>query len=207
MPAHPFMRLIAVSVATAAPLKVPASGGEAHVMSGIRKRPVSTLSSPMPIAVAPLGVAGDEQADLTVHGGLDKAVYAYPSEHYPWWRAQREQAGLADAGPLADWGALGENLTWEGILEADLWVGDTIRIGEVVLRVESPRQPCYKFNAVMGYSRAARHMLESGYSGVYMSVVTPGQLRAGDAIVVEPGPRDVAIAAVNSHRRHKRDAP
>ncbi|MHA7682384.1 MOSC domain-containing protein [Cupriavidus sp. PET2-C1] len=198
------MRLIAISVGKAVPLVVAAVGTEAVVMSGIRKHPLSTLLHPLPVAVRPLGLAGDEQADLSVHGGLDKAVYAYPAEHYAWWNARRREARLPEAEKPLVPGAMGENLTLEGVLETDLWVGDLLRIGDVVLRVESPRQPCYKFNAVMGYRHAIKHMVQSGYSGIYLSVVTPGELQAGTAVIIEPGPREVSIESINTRQRNGR---
>ncbi|GAB7541448.1 MOSC domain-containing protein [Cupriavidus sp. CuC1] len=200
------MRLLAISVGKAVPLFVAAVGTEAVVMSGIRKHPLSTLLHPLSVAVRPLGLAGDEQADLSVHGGLDKAVYAYPAEHYAWWNERRREARLPEAGKPLVPGAMGENLTLEGVLETDLWVGDLLRIGDVVLKVESPRQPCYKLNAVMGYRHAIKHMVQSGYSGIYLSVVTPGDLQAGAAVAVEPGPRDVSIESINTRQRNGRQS-
>lgn len=198
------IRLLAISVGTALPLLVAAAGTEAVVMSGIRKHPLSTLLHPLKVAVHPLGLTGDEQADLSVHGGLDKAIYAYPAEHYAWWNERRREAHLPDAARPLAYGAMGENLTLEGVLESDLWVGDRLRIGDVLLEVESPRRPCYKFNAVMGYRHAVRHMVQSGYSGVYLSVVTPGELRAGAEVRLEPGPRGMSIESINAHLRNSR---
>ncbi|KJK16524.1 sulfurase [Burkholderiaceae bacterium 16] len=200
------MRLLAINVGRALPLFVAAAGTEAVVMSGIRKHPLSTLLHPLAVAVRPLGLAGDEQADLSVHGGLDKAVYAYPAEHFAWWNERRREAHLPDAARPLAYGAMGENLTLEGVLETDLWVGDHLRIGDVLLEVESPRRPCYKLNAVMGYRHAVRHMVQSGYSGIYLSVVTPGQLRAGEAVRIEPGPREVSIASINARQRNGRQS-
>ncbi|MNT69552.1 6-N-hydroxylaminopurine resistance protein [compost metagenome] len=99
---------------------------------------------------------------------------------------------------------MGENLTLEGLVEADLWVGDLLRVGTALLRVESPRQPCYKFNAALGYRHAVRDMVLSGYSGVYLSVVRPGSVRAGDAVIVQAGPRELSIDSVNQWRRDGR---
>src|SRR5690606_37749501 len=107
------------------------------------------------VALASLGLEGDEQVDLSVHGGLDKAVYVYPAEHYPFWQTVRAQAG--HTAPLSH-GGLGENLTVTGLLEPRVWVGDRLRIGEVELVVTQPRSPCYKFNAHLGFSWAARMM-------------------------------------------------
>lgn len=200
----PVARVLAISVGKAMPLVVAGAGTEGVVPSGIRKHAVSTLAHPLAVQVHPLGVAGDEQADLTVHGGLEKAVYAYPSEHYPWWNARRREAGLPEAERPLAFGAMGENLTVEGLVESALWVGDRLHIGGTVLVVESPRQPCYKFNAVMGYRHAVRDMVQSGHSGVYLSVAEAGEIRAGDAVVVEPGPREVSVDSINRWRRDGR---
>jgi len=197
-------RVLAVSTGKAIPLVVAGAGTEAVVLSGIRKHPLSTLAHPLGVQVHPLGMAGDEQADPTVHGGLDKAVYAYPAEHYAWWNARRREAAQPEADQLLGFGAMGENLTVEGLAESGLWVGDILRIGTAVLRVESPRQPCYKFNAVMGYRHAVRDMVQSGYSGIYLSVSRSGEICAGDAIHVETGPREVSIDSINRWRRDGR---
>ena len=197
-------RVLAISIGKAIPLVVSRAGTEAVVMSGIRKHPVSTLTRPLGVQLRPLGVAGDEQADLSAHGGLDKAVYAYPAEHYAWWNARRRAAAQPDAHRGLAFGAMGENLTIEGLDETELWVGDVLRIGTAVLRVASPRQPSCKFNAVLGYRHAVRDMVESGYSGVYLSVVQTGEVHAGDAIRVQPGPRELSIDSINRWRREGR---
>jgi MOSC domain-containing protein YiiM len=95
--------------------------------------------------------------DRTVHGGPDRAVYAYPIEHYTWWNTRRREAGVEEAERPLAFGAMGENLTTQGLLETALWVGDRLRIGDVELVVKSPRRPCFKLNAVMGCARRARH--------------------------------------------------
>lgn len=197
-------RVLAISIGKAIPLVVARAGTEAVVMSGIRKHPVSTLVHPLGVQVRPLGVAGDEQADLTAHGGLDKAVYAYPAEHYAWWNARRRAAAQPEAHRGLAFGAMGENLTIEGLEETELWVGDVLRIGTAVLCVASPRDPSCKFNAVLGYRHAARDMVESGYSGVYLSVVQTGEVRAGDPIHVQNGPRKLSIDSINRWRRDGR---
>lgn len=194
-------RVLAINIGKAIPLVVSRAGTEAVVMSGIRKHPVSTLARPLRVQLRPLGVAGDEQADLAVHGGLDKAVYAYPSEHYAWWNKRRRAAGQPEAYRGLAFGAMGENLTIEGLVEADLWMGDVLYIGSAVLRVASPRQPACKFNAVLGYRHAVRDMVESGYSGVYLGVLRSGEVRAGDAIHVQHGPRKLSIDSINRSRR------
>ncbi|WP_408226735.1 MOSC domain-containing protein [Paraburkholderia dipogonis] len=171
------------------------------VNSGIRKTPVSLLQNRACIEVKRLGLAGDEQVDLSVHGGLEKAVYMYPAEHYEWWRERRLEAGVVGADDPLPFAVVGENLTTSGLLETQLWVGDRILIDEVEFRVESPRNPCYKFNAVMGYTRAAKHMMASGYSGVYLSVSKTGFISAGSAIQVIPGRRQESISAILDRRR------
>ncbi|MEN9314774.1 MAG: hypothetical protein RIS35_1167 [Pseudomonadota bacterium] len=193
------IRLLAVCSGRTAPLTVHERGTAETVVSAIAKSPVSTLEHPTPVAVRPLGVADDEQADLTVHGGLDKAVYVYPAEHYAFWRTVRGQAGV-DA-PL-DPGAMGENLLIEGLLETEVWIGDRLTVGEVELRVESPRQPCYKFNARMRFHWAVKMMVQSGFTGFYCSVMRPGRLAAGEILSLRPGAREISI--VESHRLRNR---
>ena len=179
-------RVRSVNIARAAPLFV--AGGRS-VASGIRKRPVEGA-----VALRALNLDGDEQADLSVHGGLSKAVYAYPFEHYPFWQTVRAQAGAAGWDtPLAH-GALGENLTLEGVLEADVYVGDVLRFAGCALAVSEPRFPCYKLDAALGFAHAVRLMQQSGWCGFYLAVREPGTLRAGEPFAIEPGPREVGIA-------------
>lgn len=197
------IRVVAVCAGRCAPLSAPGHGAAGTVTSAIAKSALSSLESPAPVRVAPLGVAGDEQADPAVHGGLDKAVYVYPSEHYAFWRTVRGQAGRHDA--LAP-GAMGENLLIEGLLEPEVWVGDRLSIGEVELRVESPRSPCFKLDARMGFSWASRMMVQSGYTGFYCSVVRQGLLAAGDPVLVRRGDRVVSIEQAHrlKHRARQR---
>jgi MOSC domain-containing protein YiiM len=162
-------------------------GGRA-VATAIRKTAVAG-----PVVVRPLGLEGDEQADLSVHGGLDKAVYAYPSEHYAFWREQRLQAGVAGIDEQLPFGAMGENLTLSGLLETDVWVGDVLEFPECVLRVDQPREPCFKFNAAMGFNTAVKAMAQSGFCGFYLAVQEPGSLQAGQSFVLHPGARRVGI--------------
>ncbi len=195
-------RIQAVNLGTVRRLPV----GDRSVMSAYGKRAVNG-----PVAVGPLGLAGDEQADLTVHGGLAKAVYAYPAEHYPFWEQARREAGVpagADAGlldaPLPS-GALGENLTVEGLHESELWVGDRLLLPDCELVVSEPRQPCYKFVAAMGFARAAKVMAESGFCGFYLRVSRPGTLEAGQAFTLQPGPREVRIDQAFRLKMARRD--
>ena len=143
------------------------------------------------VAVGPLGMDGDEQADPTVHGGLAKAVYAYPQEHYAFWTTVRGQAKVA--GDLQP-GAMGENLTITGLLESKACIGDLLRFADCELVVSEPRYPCFKFNAHIGFNQAAKLMAQSGYCGFYLAVKREGSLMAGETFELIPGPREVGIA-------------
>jgi MOSC domain-containing protein YiiM len=147
-----------------------------------------------PVPVGPLGLVEDEQADPTVHGGLEKAVYAYPLEHYDFWRNARVAAGVADIDTQLNPGALGENLTLQGLLEADVWIGDVLQFDNLTLRVTQPREPCFKFNAAMGFKPAAKAMAHSGHCGFYLAVDTPGTVQAGERFVLIPGSRQTRIS-------------
>ena len=178
------IRVLSVNVARAARRVI----GQREVMTAFGKQPVAGA-----VAVRALGLAGDEQADLSVHGGLAKAVYAYPAEHYPFWQTVRAQARAAGWGEPLPPGFLGENLTLEGLLEKDVCVGDVLRFAGCELAVSEPRFPCFKFNAVMGFAQASKLMFANGWCGFYLSVKTPGTLRAGELFEVIHGPREVGI--------------
>jgi MOSC domain-containing protein YiiM len=197
------MKILSVSIGRIAPLVVPASGGQTeNVPSAILKEPVSTAQSPTRIAVGDLGLVGDEQADHTVHGGTQKAVYAYPVEHYGVWQTIREQA-TTKGEPLPH-GFLGENLTVAGLTETRVWIGDILeRDGPgdgLRLRVTSPRFPCFKFNARMGFKHASKMMAQSGFCGFYLQVLQPGTIAAGDTFRVVPGVREVTIDEFFRHK-------
>jgi MOSC domain-containing protein YiiM len=138
--------------------------------TGIYKSPVRG-----PVRVGTLNIEGDEQADLTVHGGVNKAVYAYPSEHYEFWRKHYPALEL-------NWGAFGENLTTEGFLEADAGIGDTVQIGTAKLVVVQPRLPCFKLAGKFGDKNILQTFTESGRSGIYFAVIEEGHLQSGDVI-------------------------
>lgn len=197
-------RLLAVCVGAAAPLEVGTAADPRTAITGIVKRAVSLPNAPLPVEVGPLGLAGDEQVDLTVHGGLDQAVYLYPVEHYAFWRTVRAQAGLV--GPLPP-GFLGENLLVSGLPESELWVGDLLHIGEVQLRVTRPRSPCYKFNARMGFAQASKLMIDSGFTGYYASVVRPGKLTAGSEVLRLPSSRVISISESHATRHRSGRRP
>lgn len=155
------------------------------------------------VPVGPLGLLGDEQADLSVHGGLDKAVYAYPTEHYPFWVDARAQAGVAGFDAGLAWGAMGENLSLRGLLESDVWLGDTLRFTQCTLRVTQPREPCFKFNAAMGFNQAVKQMAETGHCGFYLAVDVPGLVLAGESFSLVPGPRRVSVPESFRSKMHR----
>lgn len=181
------MRVLSVNVAVAQPLR--ANGRT--VFSAIGKRSVTG-----PVSVHTLGLEGDEQADLSVHGGPAKAVYAYPAEHFTFWQTVRAQARVSLWDEAVTPGLMGENLTLEGVTEDQLWIGDRLVLPGCVLAVSEARFPCFKFGAVMGFAQAGKLMVQSGYCGAYLGVIQPGAVQAGDNIVLEPGPREVNLRAL-----------
>lgn len=178
------MKLISVNVGRARPIAV----GVRRVSSAIAKQAVAGS-----VAVRQLGLDGDERADLGVHGGLAKALYAYPGEHYPFWRTVRAQAGVSSWDEALAPGSLGENLTLEGLLEDRAWIGDVLQFPDCELAVSAPRLPCFKFNAAMGFAQAGALMGQSGWCGYYLAVREGGTIVAGQAFTVVPGPREVRI--------------
>ena len=177
-------QLLSLNVACAAEIEIDGR----RVLSAIGNRPTTAA-----LAVGLRGLAEDEQADLSVHGGLSKALYAYPSEHFPFWQTVRAQAGAAGwADPLAP-GTMGENLTLAGLLENEVWIGDVLRFPNCSLAVSEPRFPCFKFNAAMGFKQAAAMMNANGWCGFYLAVRDPGSLQVLDRFELTPGPREVGI--------------
>lgn len=183
-------QLLSVNVAQPSPMLIEGR----QILTGIRKKPVSTLNSPYPIEVHRMGVQGDDQADPTVHGGLNKAVYAYPHEHYAFWQTVRAQAHVQAWDDVLPHGSMGENLTLTGLLETDAHVGDVLKFGHCRLAISEPRRPCYKFEAVMGFKHAVKMMAQSGYCGFYLTVIEPGTIVAGEPYELIPGPRELSIA-------------
>lgn len=188
------MRILSVSIGKAVVLFENPNGSK-KILSAIDKHPVSTLTQADPIALKNLGLNGDEQADLSVHGGLEKAIYAYPSEHYAFWnelltRETRKNVSLQH-------GAFGENLTVEGLNESDVFVGDIWHVGNAELVVVKLREPCFKFNFKMGYKGASKVMVQSAYSGWYLRVNKIGEIKAGDEIHVQAGRREISITDQN----------
>ncbi len=142
----------------------------ASIRTSIFKSPVTG-----PVGVTTLTLDGDQQSDLTVHGGRNKAVYVYASEHYPAWRAELPDAGLS-------WGAFGENFTVEGLLEDAVLIGDRLTCGTAEFIVTQPRQPCYKLGVKFDRLGMVKRFHRSGRCGFYLAVVREGTVTAGDTI-------------------------
>lgn len=157
-----------------------------EVSTGIFKSPVAG-----PVMLRQTNLDGDRQADLENHGGTNKAVYAYPSEHYEYWRGELPGVELT-------WANFGENLTTEGLLESEARIGDRYRIGGAVLRVSQPRIPCYKLGIRFGRDDMPKRFLASGRSGIYFSVVEEGSVESGDPIeLIERDAHGITVADVN----------
>jgi MOSC domain-containing protein YiiM len=142
------------------------------VRTSIHKSPVAGA-----VRVGRLNLAGDQQSDLSVHGGVHKAVYAYPSVHYAWWRLELDTPDLA-------WGAFGENLTVSGLTETSVRIGDRLQVGSAELQVTQPRLPCYKLGIRFARPDMEARFLRSGRTGFYLSVVREGELEAGAPVAL-----------------------
>ena len=176
------MKLISLNVAR--PRLVVYQG--ATINTGIFKEPV-----PGPIQLRTLNLDGDRQADLTVHGGPFKAVYAYPSEHYEFWRQELP-------GTQLPWGMFGENFTTEGLMEHELHIGDRLQIGTAEIMVRQPRIPCYKLAAKFHRNDILARFLRSARSGFYFSVKREGTVSAGNTFeFLSQEPQAISIAEMN----------
>jgi len=175
------MKVVAVSVGL--PREVNWRGRA--VETSIFKTPVSG-----PVRVGRLNLEGDKQSDLTVHGGAEKAVYVYPSEHYQFWRDQLPGVELP-------WGAFGENLTTEG-LDENIHIGDRLLIGTASFVVTQPRMPCYKLALRFDRLDMVKRFLQSGRTGFYLSVSQEGELAAGDSVTLQPGDASVSVSDIVS---------
>jgi MOSC domain-containing protein YiiM len=160
------MQLLSVNIAQPRPVEHQGR----TVLTGIFKEPVTGA-----VLLQREGLEGDSQADLKVHGGPDKAAYAYPFEHYAWWQDQLGREPFPH-------GQFGETLTVSGLLEDEVAIGDRFRIGTAVLEVSQPRTPCFKLGIRMGLADFPRRFQDSGRVGFYLRVIETGQLCAGDAI-------------------------
>jgi MOSC domain-containing protein YiiM len=160
------MKLLSVNVGL--PRDVAWRGGT--VRTSIFKSPVAGR-----VRVRTLNIDGDQQSDLSVHGGIDKAVYVYPSEHYAFWREELPDADLPP-------GAFGENFTTEGLLEGAVHIGARLRVGAAEFVVTQPRMPCYKLGVRFGRPDMLKRFLRSGRTGFYLAVVREGEVAAGDSL-------------------------
>jgi MOSC domain-containing protein YiiM len=189
------MRLLSISTGKVVPLFGNHHPDYKSVASAIRKKSVSNLENPLPVEIHSLGIKGDEQADLSVHGGIEKAIYVYPAEHYTFWNELLSRETKKPT--VLKHGAIGENFTIEGLLETEVFVGDKLLIGNLEFVVVKLREPCFKFNATLGYKGAAKAMVQSGCCGWYLRVLNTGSLAAGTQINIIPGARDTSIAEQN----------
>ena len=159
--------------------------GEEPVSTGIFKEPVAGR-----VKLRTLNLDGDRQADLSVHGGPEKAVYLYPSEHYEFWREEFPEMELP-------WGMFGENFTTTGLLETETNIGDRFRIGSAEVVVTQPRMPCYKLGIRFGRTDIIRRFLASERSGFYLSVAAEGDVAAGDELeLIEKNSAGVRVVDV-----------
>jgi MOSC domain-containing protein YiiM len=155
------------------------------VTTGIFKERVKA-----PVMLRTLNLDGDQQADLTVHGGVDKAVYVYPSEHYGYWRAELPGVDLS-------WGMFGENFTTKGLFEETVYIGDRFRIGDAQMVVTEPRMPCYKLGIKFGRADIIKRFLASRRTGFYFAVAREGMVSAGDAVeFIGRDQREISVADI-----------
>ena len=175
------MKIISINVGR--PRLVMSNGSP--VSTGIFKEPVAG-----PVMLRTLNLDGDRQADLKVHGGISKAVYAYPLEHYDFWRRELPDMELNP-------GMFGENFTSEGLFEDAVNVGDRFRVGEAELMATEPRLPCYKLGIKFGRSDIIKRFLQSRRTGIYFSVVKEGVVEAGDEVeLTARDPNHISIADI-----------
>jgi MOSC domain-containing protein YiiM len=165
------------------------------VRTGIFKEPVTGR-----VAIRRLNLEGDQQADLTVHGGPDMAVYLYPAEYYAFWREQYPAMELP-------WGMFGENLTIWCLRDDSVYIGDQLQVGSAQLVVRSPRMPCYKLGLKFGRDDVLKRLLKSGFTGFYCAVLQEGDVTAGDPIrVLQRDEHAVSVLdIVRLERKRKRD--
>lgn len=177
------MKIISLNVGL--PRTVPDAHGR-DVLTSIFKSSV-----PGPLLLRRMNLDGDLQSDLTVHGGKNKAVYVYPSEHYDYWRRQLPDTEFT-------WGMFGENFTTEGLLEENAFIGDWLRIGGAAVKVAQPRFPCFKLSIRFGRADMVKRFVASQRSGIYFSVVEEGMVDVGDTFErIHEDDRRISIADIN----------
>jgi len=184
------MRIVSVNVGR--PRQVPWQGE--LVLTSIFKEPVAAR-----LRVRRHNVDGDEQSDLTVHGGVYKAVYVYPSEHYESWKRELGDTALT-------WGNFGENLTTAGLLEDHVRIGDTLRMGTAEFMVTQPRLPCFKLGIRFNRPDMVKRFHKNGWSGFYLTIVGEGELGTADEIELVPG-REPSITVAEIFRLYTDPAP
>jgi MOSC domain-containing protein YiiM len=181
--------LISVQVGQVANLEIPSrssSGRSQYVTSAIHKSSVTGA-----VMVAPLGLQGDAQANLAVHGGIDKAILAYCYEHYSYWTERLNRSFLN--------GAFGENLTVSGLNEQNVCIGDQFAVGTTILEVSQPRQPCFKLAAYWKEPQIVKWVIQNGHCGWYFRVLRAGSISAGDQIVLTSRPNpDWSLSRANN---------
>lgn len=163
------MKVVSVSVGKP---QVIQTDNEGFVSTAIFKKQVEGR-----VKVKEFNLEGDAQADLTVHGGWSKSVYVYPYEHYAFWKSELPELEFEN-------GNFGENLTTEGLLETEVFIGDKLRIGTAEFAVTEPRMPCYKLGVRFGRSDIIRRFLQSRRSGFYLTVLKTGEIGAGDSVEI-----------------------
>ncbi|GAA0387548.1 MOSC domain-containing protein [Paenibacillus motobuensis] len=148
-----------------------------------------------PLFLTWIGFEGDGQADLVHHGGRDKAVCVYPYEHYPYWENELNQA--------LEYSAFGENLTTQGLLETEVCIGDVFQLGEAVVQVSQPRQPCFKLSVRYGVPDMPLKVQETGYTGFYFSVLQEGLVSNSDSLIrTSRHPKGITVSYAN-HIMHR----
>ena len=165
------------------------------VSTGIFKEPVAGR-----VMLRTLNLDGDRQADLSVHGGPTKAVYAYPSEHYEYWRRELPEMEMY-------WGMFGENFTTAGLFETEVNIGDKFRVGQATIMVTEPRMPCYKLGLRFGRGDIIRKFLQSELTGFYFAVLREGDVGTGDSLeLIEKDEHDVRVSDITRlYARDKRN--
>ena len=165
------------------------------VTTGIFKEPTDGH-----VMIRRLNLDGDKQADLTVHGGVDKAVYSYAAEHYDYWRGELPSMNLP-------WGMFGENFTTQGLLEDNVNIGDTLQVGSAKLMVTQPRMPCYKLGVRFGRMDIVRRFMASGRPGIYCKVLEEGEVVKGDKInIISKDKNNITVIdIVRMYNRDHRD--
>lgn len=191
------LNICSISAGKVKSLISPVNDGPPGISSAIHKAPISSLQQKNLVKVLQMGIEGDEQSNLLVHGGIDKAIYAYPVEHYPFWKDCLIRNNHLDPAIELMHGYFGENLTVQGFNESEVYIGDKWFVGDAILQITDMREPCYKLNIKMNFKAAAKTMVQSGYSGWYLRVLQIGTIKAGDEITVEAGSRQISIASQN----------